>query len=106
MWISLALGGLAFFMALPASQEGAPAKDAWPPVTLGMASALGMILLRDQARDAALAAFGFHPAALPHRTDLLSLGIFLVTLAGLVALLALLVRWVRRPVSAAEQEAP
>lgn len=93
MWISIACGALALFMAIPASQTGASAKDTWPPLGLAMASTLGMILLRDQARDASLAAFGFHPATLPYRTDWTSLGVFLLTLVGLVVLLVVLFRW-------------
>ena len=97
MWISIACGGLALFMAIPASQAGAPARAVWAPFGLGMASALGMILLRDQARDASLAAFGFHPGALPHKTDWLSLGVFGLTLVGLVVLLIVILRWANQP---------
>jgi len=97
MWISIACGGLALFMAIPASQRGAPAKAVWPPFTLGMASVLGMILLRDLARDASLAGFGFHPGALPHKTDWLSLGVFGLTFVGTAVLLIVILRWATQP---------
>ena len=99
LWISSGLGALACFMALPAGQPGAPARSAWPPVVLGLASTLGMILLRDQLRDAALAGFGFRVAALPHRTDGVSLVVFAATLAAMAVLLVLAVRWSTRPAS-------
>ena len=102
LWISIACGALALSMAIPASQAGAPARAVWPPFALGMASVLGMILLRDQARDASLAAFGFHPAALPYRTDWLSLGVFGATLVGLVVLLVFILRWASQPVPSRE----
>jgi hypothetical protein len=101
-WISIACGALALLMAFGASQAGATAKAVWPPFVLAMASASGMIIARDQARDAALAGFGFHPAALPHHTDWVSLGVFGLTLVGLVALLIVLVRWASQPKTAAE----
>lgn len=97
LWSSTALGALGLFLAIPASQEGARAREAWFPLGLGLASSLGMILLRDQTRDASLAAFGFDPAALPHRTDWLSLGIFGAALIALAALLILILRWIRPP---------
>lgn len=97
LWVSVACGALALFMAIPASQEGAPAKDAWAPVVLALASVLGMILLRHQMRDAALAGAGFHAAALPYRTDWLSLGIFGLTLVGTIALLGMVFRWAAQP---------
>lgn len=103
LWGSVACGGLALFMAIPASQAGEPAKAVWAPFTLGLASVLGMILLRDQARDAALAAFGFHPAALPHRTDWTSLGVFGLTLAALVVMLVVVLRWATQPPAAGEE---
>lgn len=103
MWTSIACGGLALFMAIPASQAGAPEKAVWPPLALGLASVLGMILLRDQARDAALAAFGFHPATLPHRTDWLSLGVFGLTLAALAAMLVIVLRWAAQPPAQREE---
>ena len=109
MWISTACGALALLMAIPASQEGSPAKAVWPPFGLAMASVLGMILLRDQARDASLAAFGFHPAALPHKTDWLSLGVFGLTFVGLAVLLVVILRWAVQPATSAsgiEQEVP
>ena len=106
LWISTALGLLALFMALPASQDGAPARAVWPPFGLGLGSALGMILLRDQARDASLAAFGFHPGALPHRTDWLSLGVFGLTFLGLAVLLIVLLRWAMQPPVGTGTEAP
>ncbi len=101
MWISITCGGLALFMAIPASQAGAPAKAVWAPFGLGLAAVLGMILLRDQARDASLAAFGFHPEALPHKTDWLSLGVFGLTLVGLVVLLIVILRWATQPAPSA-----
>ena len=76
----------------------------WGPFALGMASVLGMILLRDQARDASLAAFGFQPGALPHRTDWLSLGVFGLTLAALVLLVVVLLRWATQPRAAVEEQ--
>jgi len=97
MWISIACGGLALFMAIPASQTDAPPKAVWPPFALGLASVLGMILLRDQARDASLLGFGFRPEALPYKTDWLSLGIFGLSLAALVVMLAILLRWANQP---------
>lgn len=97
LWISIACGALALLMAIPASQEGSPAKAVWPPFGLAMASALGMILLRDQARDAALAAFEFRPEALPHRTDWSPLAVFGLTLVGVVVLLIVMARWMRQP---------
>ncbi len=103
MWISIACGGLALFMAIPASQAGAPAKGVWPPFALGLASVLGMIILRDQARDASLAAFGFQPGTLPHRTDWLSLGVFGLTLVALVAMLVVILRWASQPRTAGEE---
>jgi hypothetical protein len=106
MWISIACGALALFMALPASQEGAPAKTVWPPFGLALASVLGMIFLRDQARDAGLAAFGFHPDALPYRTDWLSLSAFGLTFVGLAVLLIVILRWAMQPAPSARQEAP
>jgi hypothetical protein len=68
-----------------------------------------MILLRDQARDASLATFGFHPGALPHRTDWLSLGAFGLTFVGLAILLVVILRWAAQPppsASSAKPEAP
>jgi hypothetical protein len=106
MWISITLGTLALFMAIPASEEGAPARALWPPLGLGLASVLGMILLRDQLRDASLAAYGFHPGALPHRTDWLSLGVFGLVLAGLALLLVVLLRWAAQPPAGAGREVP
>ncbi len=106
MWVSIACGALALLMAIPASQTGAPARAVWPPLGLAMASVLGMILLRDQARDASLAAFGFHPGALPHKTDWLSLGVFGLTLVGLVALLWVILRWAAQAPVTARQEQP
>ncbi|MDP1830788.1 MAG: hypothetical protein Q8K67_01930 [Geothrix sp.] len=106
MWISTGMGALALFMAIPASQGGAPARAVWAPFWLGLGSTLGMILLRDQARDASLAAFGFHPGALPHKTDWLSLGVFALTFAGLAILLIVILRWAVQPVPAAGEEAP
>ena len=103
MWGSIACGGLALFMAIPASQEGSPARAVWGPFALGMASVLGMILLRDQARDASLAAFGFQPGALPHKTDWLSLGVFGLTLAALVVMLVVVLRWATQPRMAGEE---
>lgn len=104
MWGSIACGGLALFMAIPASQSGAPTRGVWPPAALGLASVLGMILLRDQARDASLAAFGFHPSALPHKTDWLSLGVFGLTLAALVVMLVVVLRWTTQPRTAEEEQ--
>ena len=109
MWFSIACGALALLMAIPASQGGAPAKAVWPPFGLAMASVLGMILLRDQARDASLAAFGFHPGTLPHKTDGVSLSVFGLTLVGLIILLCVILRWARQPRMSAPdagQEAP
>lgn len=109
MWASITCGALALLMAIPASQEGSPAKAVWPPFGLAMASVLGMILTRDQARDASLAAFGFNPAALPYRTDWLSLGVFGLTFLGLAVLLIVILRWAAQPrpsAPSAEQEAP
>jgi hypothetical protein len=103
MWVSITCGGLALFMAIPANQQGAPAKTVWPPFALGLASVLGMILLRDQARDASLAAFGFHPGALPHHTDWLSLGVFGLTLVGVATLLIVILRWAMQPPVAGEE---
>lgn len=97
MWMSIACGVLALLMAIPASQEGAPAKDVWPPLGLALISTLGMILLRQQARDASLAAFGFHPEALPHRTDWASLTVFALTFMGLVVLCVVMARWISQP---------
>jgi hypothetical protein len=97
LWGSIALGALALFMAIPASEEGAPARAVWPSFGLGLGSVLSMILLRDQARDASLAAFGFHPGALPHRTDWLSLGVFGLVFAGLTVLLVVILRWAMQP---------
>jgi hypothetical protein len=93
LWGSTAAGFLALFMAIPASQADAPAKAVWGPFALAMASVLGMIVTRDLARDAALAAAGFSPWALPHRTDWVSLGVFTLTLVGLVVCLVLILRW-------------
>jgi len=93
LWGSIAFGALALFLAIPASQKGAPPRAVWPPLGLGMVSVLGMILLRDQARDASLAAFGFHAASLPHQTDWTSMGVFGLALGTLVVLLVVLVRW-------------
>lgn len=97
LWLGIACGALALFMAIPASQEGSPARAVWGPLGLGLASTLGMILLRDQARDASLAAFGFHPGTLPHRTDWLSLGVFGLTFLGLAVLLVVILRWAAQP---------
>lgn len=97
MWLSTACGALALFMAIPASQDGSTGKAVWPPFGLAMASVLGMILLRDQARDASLASFGFHPETLPHKTDWLSLGAFGLTLLGLAVLLGVILRWAGQP---------
>lgn len=97
LWISIACGALALFMAIPASQKGAPAKDVWAPLILALASVLGMILLRDRMRDAALAGVGFEAAALPHRTDWPSFGIFALTLLGVTALLVTVFRWAAQP---------
>jgi hypothetical protein len=106
LWISTGCGALALFMAIPASQAGAAARAVWPPLGLAMASVLGMILLRDQARDASLAAVGFHPGALPHKTDWLSLGIFGLTFVGLAVMLWVLLRWAAQAPRSAEQEQP
>ena len=103
LWGSLASGFLALFMAIPASQEGAQPSAVWPPLGLAGLSVLGMILLRDQARDLALGAFGFQVQALPYRTDWLSLGVFVLSLAGLVILLVLLLRWSNQPVQVEDQ---
>lgn len=92
-WGSTAAGFLALFMAIPASQVGAPAKAVRVPFALAMLSVVGMIVARDLARDAALAAVGFSPWALPYRTDWVSLGIFALTLVGLVACLVFVLRW-------------
>jgi len=107
MWFSIACGALALLMAIPASQEDAPAKATWPPFGLATASVLGMILLRDQTREASLAVSGFRATSLPHQTDWTSLGIFAVALLGLVALMWVLVRWASQPArAAARQELP
>ncbi len=106
LWISTALGALALLMAIPASQDGSRPQAVWAPFGLGLASTLGMILLRDQARDAALAAFGFHPGALPYKTDWLSLGVFGLTFLGLAVLLIVVLRWVMPPAASAKEEAP
>jgi hypothetical protein len=106
LWISTALGLLALFMAIPAREEGAPARAVWAPLGLGLASVLGMILLRDQARDASLAAFGFQPGALPYRTDWLSLGVFGLAFVGLAVLLIVLQRWAMQPAVGSGTEAP
>jgi len=107
LWISTACGALALFMAIPASQEGAPAKAVWPPFALGMASVLGMILLRHELRDAALAPFGFRASALPHHTDWPSLVLFGLTLLGVALLLIVILRWAGQPrVSKISGEAP
>ncbi len=106
LWTSTTLGLLALFMAIPASQEGAPARAVWPPFGLGLGSVLGMILLRDQARDASLAAFGFHPGALPHQTDWLSLGVFGLVFLGLAVLLIVILRWAMQPPVDTGSEAP
>jgi hypothetical protein len=97
LWGSMACGLLALVMALPASQEGSEPGTVWPVLVLALASVLGMILLRDQARDLSLGAFGFQVGALPHHTDWLSLGVFGLTLVGLVALLVTLLRWAGQP---------
>lgn len=97
LWGSIACGALALFMGIPASQEGSAPRTVWAPVGLGLASVLGMILLRDQARDAALAAYGFHPGALPYRTDWPSLGVFGLTFLGLAILLIVILRWAAQP---------
>ena len=97
LWLSTAAGALALFMAIPASEKGSPARAVWPPFGLGLASVLGMILLRDMARDASLAAFGFDPAILPHKTDWLSLGGFTLVLVGLAVLLVVILRWALQP---------
>lgn len=99
LWLSTGCGALALFMALPASQPGAPARAVWPPVGLALASALGMILCRDQARDAALGAYGFHPSALPYHTDWVSLGVFVLCFVGLAALLIFILRWALQPLA-------
>ena len=101
MWIAIACGALALLMAIPASQDGARPGSVWPPLGMGLASVLGMILLRDQARDASLAVFGFHPEALPYKTDWLSLGVFCVVLLGVLFLLFTGLRWVLQPPPAA-----
>ena len=109
MWIAIACGALALLMVIPASQDGAPPGSVWTPLGLGIASVLGMILLRDQARDASLATFGFHPGSLPYRTDWLSLGVFCVVLIGVLVLLFMGLRWILQPQSAApgpDSEAP
>ena len=103
LWGSLACGFLALFMAIPASQEGAQPGAVWPPLGLAGASVLGMILLRDQARDLALGAFGFQVRSLPHRTDGLSTGLFALSLAGLVVLLIVLLRWANQPAEPRER---
>ncbi len=105
LWISTACGALALFMAIPASQRGSGAKAVWPPLGLATASVLGMILLRDQARDASLAAFGFNPSALPYKTDWPSLGIFGLVLLALAALLIVILRWAAQPAPGVRQEA-
>lgn len=106
LWLSIACGALALLMAVPASQAGAKARAVWPPFGLAMASVLGMILLRDQARDASLAAVGFHPGALPHKTDWLSLGVFGLTFVGLAIMLVVILRWVAQAPGRAGQEQP
>jgi len=103
LWGSLACGFLALFMAIPASQEGAQPRAVWPPLGLAGISVLGMILLRDQIRDLALGAFGFQVQTLPHRTDWFSTGLFALSLAGLVALLVLLLRWANQSVQGEER---
>ena len=103
LWGSLACGFLALFMAIPASQEGAQPKAVWPPLGLAGVSVLGMILLRDKIRDLALGAFGFQVQTLPHRTDWFSTGLFALSLAGLVALLVLLLRWANQSVQGEER---
>lgn len=105
LWSSVACGLFAFFMALPASQEGSPARAVWPPFGLALASALGMILMRDRLRDASLAAFGFQPGALPYRTDWISLGVFGLTFAGLAVMLIVILRWAWQPTRTAGPEA-
>jgi hypothetical protein len=108
LWTSTACGAMALFTAIPAAQEGAAPSAVWPPFVLALASDLGMIIARDLARDAALASFGFHPGALPYKTDWVSLGVFGLGLIGLAVLLVVILRWAMQPVSSPEHgsEAP
>lgn len=106
LWGSIALGALALFMAIPASEDGAPVRALWSPLGLGLGSVIGMVMLRDQTRDASLATFGFHPGALAHRTDWFSLCVFALVLAGLVLLLIVLLRWAAQPPAGAGEEVP
>jgi len=105
LWTGIACAALALLMAIPASQHGAARKAVWPPFLLAQGAVVGMILARDQARDATLRAVGFNPYALPFKTDWTSLAVFATTLVLLVVLLTILIRWSLAPVQAAP-EAP
>jgi hypothetical protein len=100
LWGAIACGALATLMAIPASQTGADRKAVWPPFALAQAAVIGMVLMRDQARDTSFAAVGFSPYALPYKTDWPSLAVFATMLVLLVVLLTLLIRWSLAPVQA------
>ena len=106
LWCSVACGALGLFMAIPASERDAPARAAWAPLGLGAAAVLGMSLLREQLREASLAAAGFRAGDLPHRTDWPALGLFSVAFLGVAALLLLLRRWASQLVGGPGQGAP
>ncbi len=100
LWFGIGCAALALLMAIPASQRGAARKAVGPPFLLAQGAVVGMILARDQARDALLAAVGFDPYALPFKTDWTSLAVFATSLVLLIVLLTFLVRWVLAPVQA------
>jgi hypothetical protein len=97
LWPAIALAVAALVFARRAMAPGAPARAALVPVVLGGTTALGMVVARDAARDAALAVHGFDPWSLPYKTDAVSLAVFAAALAAYVAVAWVLVRWAAAP---------
>ncbi len=89
----IACGAIAVLLSIRAAVRTASPKAVWPAFAAAQGALVGMILARDQARDALLAAAGFDPYALPYKTDAVSLAVFSVAVALLIALIATLIRW-------------
>jgi hypothetical protein len=97
LWAGIGCAALAVLLSIPASRRGASPRAVWPPFFLAQGAVIGMVLARDQARDALLEAAGFDPYALPYKTDFVSLAVFATAVVLLIALITTLIRWTSAP---------
>ncbi len=103
LFFGIAFAALAVLLSLLASRGAASPKAVWPPFALAQLAVVGMVLARDQARDALLAAVGFDPFALPYKTDVTSLAVFATAAVLLIALIITLIRWTSAPAQVASE---